>query len=161
MLAPPETGWRYSNFAYNLLGIAVGRIAAEPFATYLQRGNRPAGLASTTPFPDVALAARCAQGYGPRRYDDNSASSEPFDPATILADGGLWSTVEDLARWFVVQGRRGDDDKRGDDGRVLDGPTLCEMQRPERSAMTNGRTPKASAGRDRIRETPRMATPGR
>ena len=131
VMAPPETGWRYSNLAYNLLGIAVGRIAGEPFATYLQREViEAAGLASTTAFPDAALAGRAAQGYGPRRYDDNNAASEPFDSATILADGGLWSTVEDLGRWLVLQCRRGDDDKRGDDGRVLDGPTLREMQRP-------------------------------
>jgi CubicO group peptidase (beta-lactamase class C family) len=131
VMAPPETGWRYSNLAYNLLGIAVGRVAGEPFATYLQRAViDPAGLASTTPFPGGDLALRTAQGYGPRRFDDNTIASEPFDSATIMADGGLWSTVEDLGRWLVLQSRRGDEDKRGVDGRVLDGPTLREMQHP-------------------------------
>ena len=53
VMAPPETGWRYSNLAYNLLGIAVGRIVGEPFATYLQREViDAAGLASTTAFPE-------------------------------------------------------------------------------------------------------------
>ena len=131
VMAPPETGWRYSNVGYNLLGIVVGRVAGESFATYLQREViDAAGLPSTTAFPDDALEGRTAQGYGPRRYDDNTASSGPYDSATILADGGLWSTVEDLGRWLILQARRGDDDKRGDDGRVLDGPTLREMQHP-------------------------------
>jgi D-alanyl-D-alanine carboxypeptidase len=131
VMAPPDTGWRYSNVAYNLLGIVVGRITGEPYAAYVQREILDvAGLRSTSCFPAGELADRCASGYGPGRFEDDAAQSEPYDSATILADGGLWSTVEDLGRWLVVSSRRGNDDKRGDGDRVLDGPTLREMQHP-------------------------------
>jgi D-alanyl-D-alanine carboxypeptidase len=131
VLAPPETGWRYSNLAYELLGIVVGRVAGEPYATYVQRAIIDvAGLGSTSFFPAGDLAARVATGYGPRRFDDNVAIAREFDSAMILADGGLWSTVEDLARWITVQSRTKDEDRRGDGDRVLDGRTLREMQHP-------------------------------
>ena len=129
--APPDTGWRYSNVGYELLGVVVGRLAGEPFDRYIQRAIFDvAGLASTSFFPSGDLAKRLATGYGPRRYEDEVPPSEPYDSATLLADGGLWSTVEDLARWLIVQSRSGDEDKRGDGDRVLDGRTLREMQHP-------------------------------
>ena len=131
VLARPETGWRYSNLAYELLGVVVSRIAGEPFETYLQRAIlEPAGLTSTAHFPAGELAERCATGYGPRRHEDDVRASDPYDSGRLLADGGLWSTVEDLARWLTVHSRIADDDRRGDGDRVLDGPTLREMQHP-------------------------------
>ena len=131
VLTRPETGWRYSNLAYELLGVVVSRIAGEPFETYVQRAILdPAGLTSTAHFPTGELAERCATGYGPRRHEDDVRASDPYDSGRLLADGGLWSTVEDLARWLTVHSRISDDDRRGDGDRVLDGPTLREMQHP-------------------------------
>jgi D-alanyl-D-alanine carboxypeptidase len=131
VLTRPETGWRYSNLAYELLGVVVSRLAGEPFEAYVQREILdPAGLASTTHFPAGALTERCATGYGPRRHEDDVRASDPYDSGTLLADGGLWSTVEDLARWLTVHSRISDDDRRGDGDRVLDGRTLREMQHP-------------------------------
>jgi CubicO group peptidase (beta-lactamase class C family) len=130
VLAAPETGFRYSNMGYQLLGIAVGRVAGEPFAEYLQRHVLDvAGLSSTTFYPSADLAARTATGYGPRRHTDELLPSRSYDSATMYADGGLWSTVPDLARWVTVHSRTADDDRRGEGDRVLDGPTLREMQR--------------------------------
>ncbi|MFL5769517.1 MAG: serine hydrolase domain-containing protein [Chloroflexota bacterium] len=129
VMAAPDTDWRYSNLGYALLGIAVGRVVDEPFEAYVQRCIIDvAGLRSTSYFPSGDLAARSATGYGPRRYDDDVAVSRGFDSSMLYADGGLWSTVEDLARWLVVQSRTGDHDRRGDGDRVLDGGTLREMQ---------------------------------
>ena len=127
----PETGWRYSNLAYELLGIVVTRVAGEPFEEYLQRAViGPTGLTSTTHVPAGDLAASCATGYGPRRHEDDVPASDPYDSATLAADGGLWSTLEDLARWLTVQSRVSDADRRGEGDRVLDGRTLREMQHP-------------------------------
>jgi CubicO group peptidase (beta-lactamase class C family) len=127
--APPETGWRYSNLGYSLLGAVVGRVAGEPYMAYVRRAIlEPAGLISTTFEPSGDLLERTATGHGPGRFADDAEPSQPFDPATIAPDAGLWSSVADLARWLVVQGRTGDADRRGDGDRVLDGATLREMQ---------------------------------
>jgi D-alanyl-D-alanine carboxypeptidase len=131
VLTRPETGWRYSNLAYELLGVVVSRVAGEPFEQYVERAViAPAGLTSTAFSPTGDLAERCATGYGPRRHDDDVPASDPYDSATLAPDGGLWSTLEDLARWLTVQGRIADEDRRGDGDRVLDGRTLREMQHP-------------------------------
>ena len=131
VLTRPETGWRYSNLAYELLGVVVSRVAGEAFETYVQRAILdPAGLASTAHFPAGELAERCATGYGPRRHEDDVRPSDPYDSGRLLADGGLWSTVEDLARWLTIHSRISDEDRRGDGDRVLDGRTLREMQHP-------------------------------
>jgi CubicO group peptidase (beta-lactamase class C family) len=131
ILAAPESAWRYSNIGYVLLGAVVGRVSREPYDQYVQRAILDiAGLTSTAFAPSGDLAARTATGYGPGRHDDDLVPSEPYDPPTIFADGGLWSTVEDLARWLMVQSRIRDEDRRGDGDRVLDGRTLREMQHP-------------------------------
>jgi CubicO group peptidase (beta-lactamase class C family) len=129
--ARPDTAWRYANLGYQLLGAVVGRVSGEPYEDYVRRAVvGAAGLASTTFDPTDEFLERAATGYGPSRYDDDVAVSPPFDPATIAADAGLWSTVEDLARWVAVHSRIGEDDKRGEGDRILDGPTVREMQRP-------------------------------
>jgi CubicO group peptidase (beta-lactamase class C family) len=48
----------------------------------------------------------------------------------FLADGGLWSTAEDLGRWIGHQLRADPAHERGDDDLVLAGRTLIEMHRP-------------------------------
>ena len=126
-----DSGWRYSNLGYELLGAVVSRLSGEPYARYLERAIlEPAGLCSTTFEPTGSLAERIATGYGPGRFADDVAVSPPYDPVTIQPDGGLWSSVEDLARWLTLHSRTADDDRRGEDGRLLDGRTLREMQRP-------------------------------
>jgi CubicO group peptidase (beta-lactamase class C family) len=129
--APPGSRWQYCNLGYDLLAAVVGRVAGESFEAYLQHAILDvAGLGSTVFTPSGELAARVATGYGPRRHDDDTAPSDPSDSATFLGSGGLWSTLEDLARWIVVQCRIEDGDRRGVGNRVLDGPTLREMHRP-------------------------------
>lgn len=126
-----DSGWRYSNLGYELLGAVVSRLSGDSFAGYVQRAILgPAGLSSTTFEPGGELAERAATGYRPGRFDDDLSVAPPYDPAAIQPDAGLWSTVEDLARWLTLHSRIGDDDRRGEDGRVLDGRTLREMQRP-------------------------------
>ena len=130
VLAPPETEWRYSNVAYGLLGVVVGRVSGQSYDAYVREHVLDvAGLGSTTFFPDTTQASRSATGHGPHRFDDALSPSTELDSSTCLADGGLWSTVGDLCRWAAVQSRTKDEDRRGDGDRVLDGRSLREMQR--------------------------------
>jgi CubicO group peptidase (beta-lactamase class C family) len=59
--------------------------------------------------------------------------SDAFVPARRLAEfpeaeGGLWSCVEDLARWLAAQMREDGGGRGGD--QILSGATLKEMHRP-------------------------------
>ena len=73
------------------------------------------------PVPD-ALARHRAVGYAARGFNDELRES--VAAPTTRAEGGLWSCVDDMARWvsFQLEPEVGAD--------VLDAATLAEMHRP-------------------------------
>jgi CubicO group peptidase (beta-lactamase class C family) len=113
---PPNAQQKYSNLGFQLLGEVVARRSGMPYVDYVRRtfldplGMRHSGFEPLPP----NLAAACAIGYSGRFVSDELSPS-PTAP-TVYAEGGLWSCVEDLARWISYH--------LGDD------PTLREMQRP-------------------------------
>jgi CubicO group peptidase (beta-lactamase class C family) len=132
LVRPPQTRWHYSNLGYELLGILVARLAGEPTAERIARSVlAPAGLAETAYHPGPELITRaavsCLRGPTPGTWE----RAPDLDSDTMLGDGGLWSTVDDLARWITVQCLVADVDRRGDGPRVLDGQSLRELQRPQ------------------------------
>jgi CubicO group peptidase (beta-lactamase class C family) len=126
---PPNTQQKYSNLAFQLLGEIVGRISGVPYEAYV-RANilEPLELTSTDfgPLRDD-LASRAAIGYRGRWMNDE------FTPADRMkdfpaAEGGLWSCVEDLARWLSAQFAEDGGERGG--AQILAGRTLKEMHRP-------------------------------
>ena len=122
---PPNLQQKYSNMAYQLLGEIVARLSGTPYPEYV-RANilDPLGMTGSgfEPLPE-ALLPRRATGYASRFFSDelDLASTD----LTVWAEGGLWSSVGDLARWISFQFR---DDGGGRDGaQVLAGSTLKEM----------------------------------
>jgi D-alanyl-D-alanine carboxypeptidase len=127
---PPEAGYKYSNFAYELLGLLVERVADRPFIDHVRAAILdPLGMADTTWFPDEDQVARRAVGYDARFHDDTPRRAKALEDGLFLADGGLWSTAEDLGRWLGHQLRADPAREVGDD-LVLAGRTLVEMHRP-------------------------------
>ncbi len=127
---PPEVDHKYSNFGFELLGLVVERIASRDFVGYVRAGILdPLGMRDTTWTPDPDQVARKAVGYDARAHDDTPRRARDMDPRTFLADGGLWSTVEDLGTWLGQQLRADPALERGP-GQVLAGRTLVEMHRP-------------------------------
>ncbi|HEU0195475.1 MAG TPA: serine hydrolase domain-containing protein [Gaiellales bacterium] len=124
---PVNVQQKYSNLAYELLGEIVARVSGQPYPEYLrERILQPLALDSTAFEPlSEKLAARCAVGYAPRAFSDELLPARPLK-SNLFAAGGLWSCVEDLARWISFQLRETD----GDDGKVLSRASLHEMQRP-------------------------------
>ncbi len=127
---PVEADLKYSNFAFELLGLLVERVAGRPFTEHIRAAVLdPLGMHDTTWHPDPDQAARRATGYAARQHDDTPAIARDLDSGLFMADGGLWSTAEDLGRWLAQQLRSDDGLVRGD-GQVLGGRTLAEMHRP-------------------------------
>lgn len=113
---PPNSQHKYSNLGVQLLGEVVARRSGMPYVDYVRTQLLgPIGMTNTAfePLTD-ALKKQCATGYGGRFVSDDLALAAT--PPTIWAEGGLWSCVEDLARWISYQFR--------------DDPTLREMHRP-------------------------------
>jgi CubicO group peptidase (beta-lactamase class C family) len=127
---PPETEHKYSNFAFELLGMLVERVAGRRYEEHARAAVLdPLGMRDTTWDPDPDQAARKAVGYDGRNHDDVPRRSRDIGPGQFVADGGLWSTAEDLGRWLGQQ-LRADPSLRRGEGEVLDGKTLAEMHRP-------------------------------
>jgi CubicO group peptidase (beta-lactamase class C family) len=125
---PTNDQQKYSNLAYQLLGEIVARVSGTPYTEYVRAQIlEPLELAATSYDPLPAdLASQRATGYGPRAFSDDldESATAPSCPA----EGGLWSCVEDLARWIAFQLR--EDAGPRDGAQVLAGTTLAEMHRP-------------------------------
>jgi CubicO group peptidase (beta-lactamase class C family) len=126
----PEAGYKYSNFAYELLGLLVERVAGRPFTEHVRESILdPLGMSDTTWFTNEDQAARRAVGYDARIHDDTPRRARPLEDGLFVADGGLWSTAEDLGTWIGHQLRADPARPRGGD-LVLAGRTMLEMHRP-------------------------------
>lgn len=125
---PPNTQRKYSNLGYQLLGEIVARLSGKAYVDYVRSEIlAPLGMMSTAyiPLPD-RLSKRCATGYAGRFLSDELEVS--VDAPATFAEGGLWSCVDDLARWVSFQLREDGGPRSG--AQVLAGETLREMHVP-------------------------------
>ncbi len=95
----PGTSWAYSNSGYVVLGLAVARVSGVPFGDFLHRRIFvPLRMKRTLAYvegeeevPDRAFG-HARDGAGFRQADQSPTSA-------TLGDGGVYSSLEDLARW--------------------------------------------------------------
>jgi CubicO group peptidase (beta-lactamase class C family) len=97
---PPGSRWEYSNSGYAVLAMLVERVSGQPFGDFLRdRIFRPLRMHNTVAYEkgknDVP---RRAYGY---RKDAGSSWTFADQSATsaVLGDGGIYSSVDDLAKW--------------------------------------------------------------
>jgi CubicO group peptidase (beta-lactamase class C family) len=119
---PPMDRWKYSNLAYNLLGIVIERVSDRPYGVFVsERILHPLGMSDATFDPSSVPEDRRAVGYM-RIPDQDALRPDPraWDPIPEPA-GGLCSTAVDLARFasFLMGDRVG----------PLSPSTLEEMRR--------------------------------
>jgi len=130
LIAPPQTKLQYSNLGYALLGHAMEHISGLPYAEYVKEYIlQPLGMKNSTfedhwgrqNNPQVALGYTGDEGELAEPYIPPWDSFRAFIPA-----GGLWSTVEDLARFVSFQFSEGSVGGK----QVLSYSTLNEMHVP-------------------------------
>jgi len=98
-LFAPGTSWAYSNSGYVVLGLVAARAAGRPFGDVLrERVFAPLGMTRTLAYekgknevPDRAYG-HTKEPAGFRETDQSSTSA-------TLGDGGVYSCLEDLAKW--------------------------------------------------------------
>lgn len=102
---PPGASYRYSNSGYALLALIVGRASGKDYASFLrERIFVPLRMTNTVAFEDgISTVANRAYGYseidGAWRRTDQSLTS------SVLGDGGIYSSIEDLAKWNAALDR--------------------------------------------------------
>jgi CubicO group peptidase (beta-lactamase class C family) len=103
LMLPPNVQHKYSDLGYQLLGEIVTRVSGIPYPQYVRdRILDPLGM-SATGFEPLGrpLLSRRAAGYSRRPFSDELDLEPSFPP--VWAEGGLWSCVQDLARWISFQ----------------------------------------------------------
>lgn len=124
----PHARHTYSDLAYQLLGEIVARVTGTGYAEHLRvTVLDPLGLTDTSHEPlSAALAARAAIGYAERALSDDLDVAPSLEP--VWSEGGLWSTLGDLARWlgFHIAAHR----DPAADSAVLAPATARESHRP-------------------------------
>lgn len=100
--APPGTAFEYSNLGYGILGQMVESVAGVSLQDYVsEHFLDPLGMADT--LWDQRRARAGTRIARPYRAVDGAPALEPppLADGALAPMGGLWSTVEDLARWVA------------------------------------------------------------
>jgi CubicO group peptidase (beta-lactamase class C family) len=94
----PGTRFEYSNTGYGILGRLITNVAGAEYRDVVrERLLRPLGMDSTSYLESEVDEARKAKGYV---WRDGRYLEEPLDPyGALAAMGGIFTTVEDLAKW--------------------------------------------------------------
>jgi serine-type D-Ala-D-Ala carboxypeptidase/endopeptidase len=97
----PGIAFEYSNLGWGLIGRVLERVTGTRVQRLVQDEVLvPLGLGHTSwTWESLPEGTALATGH---RWDDGSWEEEaPLGDGTIAPMGGLWSTVEDLARWIA------------------------------------------------------------
>lgn len=125
LLHPIGRFYNYSNMGYGLLAHALEGAADEPFEDLMEHHVlAPLGLQDTVWRVSADQTPRLAVGYSMR---DADRPERAWDMGSLSAAGGLYSTVEDLARFLALHMRAG----RNEVLPIAPG-SLTELQLPQR-----------------------------
>jgi CubicO group peptidase (beta-lactamase class C family) len=116
----PGTTFRYSNTGYCLLALIVEQVAGQSFATFLrERIFAPLEMTDTIAY-EAGISEVARRAYGYSRLDQGWTRTDQSLTSATLGDGGIYSSVVDLARWDAALAT----------GRLLPEPLLARMFSP-------------------------------
>ncbi len=136
----PGSSWAYSNSGYVVLGLIVAKISGLPFPQFLrERIFQPLAMTGTLAYVKGRNTVP-RRAFGHTRDKDQFVEADQSATSATLGDGGVYSNLEDLARW----------------DRALANHTLLsvEQMRPALTAvtLTDGSAPRwpAAPGDDNL-----------
>ena len=95
----PGTRWSYSNSGYVVLGLVVAKISSEPFAQFLrERIFGPLGMRETLAY-EKGKSEISRRAYGHSKEGDGWKETDQSSTSATLGDGGIYSSLDDLAKW--------------------------------------------------------------
>ena len=94
----PGTRYRYNNTGYALLALVVERVAKVSYAEFLRKNIfGPLGMTTSLVYDPLAKIPHRALGYS--GSPDQLGPADQNRTSAVLGDGGVYSSVHDLARW--------------------------------------------------------------
>jgi CubicO group peptidase (beta-lactamase class C family) len=116
----PGAAFRYSNTGYCLLALIVAQVAHQPFAAVLrERIFAPLAMNDTIAY-EASGADVVRRAYGYSLQGQKWTRTDQSLTSATLGDGGIYSSVIDLARWDAALAT----------GRLLDNSLLARMFSP-------------------------------
>jgi CubicO group peptidase (beta-lactamase class C family) len=95
----PGSAYRYSNTGYALLALVIERRSGLPFARFLnERIFQPLGMRSTLAY-EAGVSAVPHRAFGYSASGDTFSRTDQSSTSAVLGDGGVYSSLHDLAIW--------------------------------------------------------------
>ena len=97
----PGDRWEYSNSGYAVLAMIVERVCGKSFSDFVrQRIFEPLGMKHTVAYVNGKNEVP-NRAFGYRKSSDDKAwvFSDQSATSAVLGDGGIYSSIEDLAKW--------------------------------------------------------------
>ncbi len=95
----PGAQWYYSNSGYVVLGLVVAKISGQPFREFLSRHIfAPLHMDHTLAYQrgENKIVNRA---YGHTKQGNSWKQTDQSSTSATLGDGGIYSSLEDLAKW--------------------------------------------------------------
>lgn len=128
---PPGTRYAYSNIGFGILGFGLERAAGEPFMDQVEaRIFEPLGMANSTFIVGDDLLPALSRGHANGRdgeVNTEQPAREHAGRGYKVPNGGVYSTVDDLARFAAGVMGRGDVSLLSDEVRA----GVLSVQTPE------------------------------
>jgi CubicO group peptidase (beta-lactamase class C family) len=116
----PGAAFRYSNTGYCLLALIVAQVANQPFAAVLrERIFAPLEMTDTVAY-EAGVSDVPRRAYGYSLHGQTWTRTDQSLTSATLGDGGIYSSVSDLARWDAALSKE----------RLLPAPLLARMFSP-------------------------------
>jgi CubicO group peptidase (beta-lactamase class C family) len=100
---PAGTKWEYSNSGYAVLAMIVEKVSGKPFGEFLQeRIFTPLQMTNTLAYERGKNRGQrevLHRAYGHSREGDGWQETDQSPTSAVLGDGGIYSSVDDLAQW--------------------------------------------------------------
>jgi CubicO group peptidase (beta-lactamase class C family) len=95
----PGTSWSYSNSGYVVLGLIVAKVSGQPYGEFLhERIFAPLKMNHTIVFQKGKNEV-VNRAYGHSKEGATLKQTDQSATSATLGDGGIYSNLEDLAKW--------------------------------------------------------------
>lgn len=95
----PGSDYRYSDTGYALLALIVARVSGTSFASFLHdRIFAPLGMQATVAY-EQGISQVLHRAYGYSLVSGHWTETDQSLTSAVLGDGGIYSSIDDLARW--------------------------------------------------------------
>lgn len=99
----PGASYRYSNSGYALLALIVEKASGSRYADFLrERIFAPLGMDHTVAY-EKGVSEVANRAYGYSLIDSRWQRTDQSSTSAVLGDGGIYSSIDDLAKWDAAQ----------------------------------------------------------